>query len=282
MAGITSSFPFKPFLSQKTPKPSSLCLSSLNSTLRGFPLRNPNFLKLNCVRSASASFASQSSITARYGGYRPGPSPSRRPREKRQVEIEDDPALDVFSIRSASVRLLDAEQNMVGVVPKSEAIQMAEQAELDLVILSPDADPPVVRIMDYNKYRYEQKKKKKDQQKKSTASRMDMKELKMGYNIDSHDYSVRLKAAQKFLKDGDKVKIIVNLKGRQNEFRNIAIELIKRFQSDIGELATEESKSFSDRNMFIVLLPNKIILQKAQEQPKKKEKPAVTEVSAGV
>ncbi|RZS10498.1 hypothetical protein BHM03_00041741 [Ensete ventricosum] len=101
------------------------------------------------------------------------------------------------------------------------------------------------------------------------------------YNIDSHDYSVRLKAARKFLKDGDKVKVIVNLKGRENEFRNIAIELLQRFQSDIGELATEESKNFSDRNIFMVLMPNKVVLQKHQEQPKKKEKP-VTEVSASV
>lgn len=159
---------------------------------------------------------------------------------------------------------------------------MAEEAELDLVVLSPDADPPVLKIMDYNKYKYEQQKKKRDQQKKSLASRMDLKELKMGYNIDSHDYSVRLRAALKFLKDGDRVKVIVNLKGRQNEFKNVAIELIRRFQNDIGELATEESKNFSDRNIFIVLVPNKALQQKAQEPPKKKEKSAVTEVSAGV
>nr|DAD45334.1 TPA_asm: hypothetical protein HUJ06_003564 [Nelumbo nucifera] len=102
------------------------------------------------------------------------------------------------------------------------------------------------------------------------------------YNIDSHDYSVRLKSAQKFLRDGDKVKVIVNLKGRENAFRNIAIELIRCFQNDIGELATEESKNFSERNIFIVLVPNKALIQKIQEQPKKREKPAVTEVSAGV
>lgn len=171
---------------------------------------------------------------------------------------------------------------MVGVVSKSEAIQMAEDAELDLVVLSPDADPPVVRIMDYNKYRYELQKKKRGQQKKSAANRMDLKELKMGYNIDSHDYSVRLKAARKFLQDGDKVKIIVNLKGRENEFRNIAIELIRRFQNDVGELATEESKNFSVRNIFIVLVPNKALLQKGQESSKKTEKSAATEISAGV
>lgn len=171
---------------------------------------------------------------------------------------------------------------MVGVVSKSEAIQMAEDAQLDLVILSPDADPPVLRIMDYNKYKYEAQKKKREQQKKNAANRMDLKELKMGYNIDSHDYSVRLKAAQKFLKDGDKVKVIVNLKGRENEFRNIAIELLRRFQSEIGELATEESKSFRDRNVNIILVPNKAIPPKSQDPPKKKENAAASGISAGV
>ncbi|RDX80729.1 Translation initiation factor IF3-2, chloroplastic, partial [Mucuna pruriens] len=169
----------------------------------------------------------------------------------------------------------------VGVVSKTQARQMAQDAALDLVIVSPDADPPVVRMMDYNKYKYELQKKKKGQQKKSAVNRMDLKELKMGYNIDQHDYSVRLKAARKFLKDGDKVKILVHLKGRENEFRNIAIELIKRFQSDVGELATEETKSFRDRNIFIVMVPNKSTLQKAQERPpKKKDKSAADEVSA--
>lgn len=171
---------------------------------------------------------------------------------------------------------------MVGVVPTSEAIQIAEKAELNLVILSPDATPPVVKIMDYNKYRYEQQKKKKEQQKKSAANRMDLKELKMGYNIDQHDYSVRLKAARKFLNDGDKVKVIVNLKGRENDFRNIAIELLRRFQNEVGELATEEVKNFRDRNIFIILVPNKALQQKAQEPPKKKDKEAVNEVSASV
>uniref|UniRef100_A0A5B7BQX3 Translation initiation factor 3 C-terminal domain-containing protein n=1 Tax=Davidia involucrata TaxID=16924 RepID=A0A5B7BQX3_DAVIN len=86
------------------------------------------------------------------------------------------------------------------------------------------------------KYRYELQKKKREQQKKSAANRIDVKELKMGYNIDVHDYSVHLRAAQNFLKDGDKVKVIVNLKGHENEFRNNAIELIRRIQNDVGEV----------------------------------------------
>uniref|UniRef100_A0A5B6ZU45 Translation initiation factor IF-3 n=1 Tax=Davidia involucrata TaxID=16924 RepID=A0A5B6ZU45_DAVIN len=276
MAGQASTFLFKPLLS--TPKPQPLSISSFDSTLFGFRLCNRNFFTSNFLISAAASSSSslRGSISARYGG---GPS---RSVPGWKSNNGDDEALDISRIRSATVRLIDGQQNMVGIVSKSQALQMAEDAELDLVILSPDADPPVVRIMDYNKYRYEQQKKKREQQKKSAANRVDLKELKMGYNIDVHDYSVRLKAAQKFLKDGDKVKVIVSLKGRENEFRNNAIELIRRFQNDVGELATEEIKNFSVRNIFIVLIPNKAVAQKAQESPKKREKLLETEVSAGV
>lgn len=180
------------------------------------------------------------------------------------------------------MRLIDQKQNMVGVVSKNEAIQMAEDAELDLVILSPDANPPVVKIMNYSKYRYELQKKKRVQQKKSIANRMNLKELKMGYNIDVHDYAVRLKAANKFLKEGDKVKVIVNLKGRENQFRKNAVELLKRFQNDVGELATQETMNLQDKNMYMVLVPNKAAAQRVQVLQKEKEKEAAKEVSAGV
>ncbi|XP_076885058.1 translation initiation factor IF3-2, chloroplastic-like [Bidens hawaiensis] len=223
-------------------------------------------------------------ITCRYGG---GGNYSRQGDNRRPKQnSDDDPALDISRIKSNNVRLIDEEQNMVGVVSKSAAIQMAEDAELDLFIVSPDADPPVVRLMDYKKYKYEQQKKKKDQLKKNAAQRMDQKELKMGYNIDVHDYTVRLKAAQRFLKDGDKVKLIVSLKGRENEFKNNAIELMQRFRGDVGELAVEESKNYKDRNMTMVLVPNKAAIQK--EAPKKKEKSTgtgtgtETQVSASV
>uniref|UniRef100_M1ARZ2 Translation initiation factor IF-3 n=1 Tax=Solanum tuberosum TaxID=4113 RepID=M1ARZ2_SOLTU len=240
MAGLTTStsFTLTPICSKPlTNKP--LFLPSLNSSIFGLRFYIPQ------LRSCPSLICYSATISARYGGgggrggFRPPP------------RSEEDEALDISSIRSDKVRLIDDKQNMLGIVSKMEALQRAEDASLDLVILSPEADPPVVKIMDYN------------------------------YNIDSHDYSVRLKAAQKFLKDGDKVKIIVNLKGRENEFRNNAIELLRRFQNDVGELATEENKNFRDRNVFIVLVPNKAIVQKAPEQPKKKEKPA-TEVSASV
>ncbi|KAF5742093.1 translation initiation factor IF-3 chloroplastic-like [Tripterygium wilfordii] len=275
MAGIngTRSFPFHSLAPPTTKmKPSPLSLSPCEFRLFGPCLNNQSLCRQNSPLSLSYS-SSKSAIKSRYGGG--GPQHSKRKSNK-----EEDQALDIFSISSATVRLIDQQQNMVGIVSKNEAIQMAEDEELDLVILSPDADPPVVRIMDYSKYRYEQQKKKKEQQKK--VNRMDLKELKMGYNIDEHDYSVRLRAARKFLNDGDKVKVIVNLKGRQNEFKNVAVELLRRFQNDVGELATEESKNFTDRNMFLSLVPNKAVIQKAQEPPKKKDKSAANEVSAGV
>ncbi|XP_073317500.1 translation initiation factor IF3-2, chloroplastic-like isoform X2 [Primulina huaijiensis] len=261
MAGLSTAF-HHPYNSKPLKQPSSVHLLTVTLRLHGLN----DSVRLPSVSGANA-------ISARYGG---GGGPSRT------SQSDDEEALDLSTIRSDSVRLIDQQQKMVGVVSKAQAIQMADDAELDLVILSPDADPPVVRIMDFNKYRYEQQKKKRDQQKKSAASRMELKELKMGYNIDVHDYSVRLKAAQKFLKDGDKVKVIVNLKGRENEFRNNAIELLRRFQNDIGELGIEENKDFRERNIFIVLVPNKVVAQKSQEPPTKRENPSESEVSAGV
>ncbi|KAJ9548397.1 hypothetical protein OSB04_020940 [Centaurea solstitialis] len=229
-------------------------ISLLHSKFSTFRLQFPNLYVAGGSRR----------ITCRYGGG--ANSRQEDSRRSQKTSFDDDPALDISTIRSNTVRLIDDQQTMVGIVSKSAAIQMAEDAELDLVILSPDADPPVVKLMDYNKYKYEQQKKKREQQKKSAALRMDQKELKMGYNIDVHDYSVRLRAARKFLKDGDKVKVIVNLKGRENEFRNNAIELLHRFRDDIGELGIEESKNFKDRNMFMVLIPNKSLYELSQSR----------------
>ncbi|KAK9098154.1 hypothetical protein Syun_025199 [Stephania yunnanensis] len=310
-SGLTSTFSFKPVLYRRG---RAVCPLFLESEFSGIRVSCVNLARVDsgvCVSAASVT-----AITARMGGgrYRPTSSSSD----------DEDGALDVSSIRSPSVRLIDAEQNMVGIVPKSEAIQMADEAELDLVcplslvflsssfvklvsesdflshhmksqmveveeqwhyfpvvkgvILSPDADPPVVRIMNYSESCGCQR----AENGHFTSFGPEIGVRVNLYNIDSHDYSVRLKAAQKFLKEGDKVKVIVNLKGRENEFRNIAIALLRRFQEEIGELATEESKNFRERNVFIVLAPNKAVLQKAQDQPKKREKPASTEISASV
>lgn len=195
-------------------------------------------------------------------------------RRDRPPEQEQDPALDIERIESSTVRLLDAQKRMVGVLSVSEAVKIADENDLILAILSLDGDPPVLRLFeekDYKKHKYEQQKKKRVQQKRSVAKRMGLKELKMGYNIDIHDYSVRLRAAKKFLKAGDKVKIMVNLKGRENLYKKQAIELIRRFQTDVGELATEGGKNFAERNIYVILVPNKLAIQKEQDGVNKKD-----------
>nr|CAB3448193.1 unnamed protein product [Digitaria exilis] len=165
-------------------------------------------------------------------------------RRDRGPDPDYDPALDIERIESPTVRLLDEQKRMVGVVSVNEAVQIADDNDLILAILSLDGDPPVLRLFEERDYKY---------------------------NIDIHDYSVRLKAAKKFLKAGDKVKIIVNLKGRENLYKKEAIELLRRFQTDVGELATEESKNFAERNIYLVLVPNKIAIQKEQDGLNKKD-----------
>ncbi|KAH9621206.1 hypothetical protein KSS87_012217 [Heliosperma pusillum] len=255
--------PYTPQLNLKPPP--LLPFHSLSTSFSGSRL---------CFVAVSAAVSGRFQVSGRFAGKNP----------------DDDQPPDFSSLRSDKVRLIDEQQNMVGIVSKSEAIRRADDSQLDLVVVSPDAEPPVVRIMNYDKYRYEQQKKKREQQKKSAASRMDLKELKMGNNIDVHDYTVRLKAAQKFLKDGDKVKVIVNLKGRGNVFLEKAIQLIRKFQNDLGELAVEENNSFArrkreeitERFIYMIIVPNKNLLPKTQEAPKKKSSTAPTEVSAGV
>ncbi|KAJ0031927.1 hypothetical protein Pint_14349 [Pistacia integerrima] len=126
------------------------CFSSSESKFFGlhFHIRNPNHLFLVSI-SSSPHQHHNISITARYGGGGGRGGPRFDSRRSRRNESDDEQVFDIDGIRSATVRLIDAKQNMVGVVSKSEAIQMAEDAELDLVIVSPEADPPVVRIMDY-------------------------------------------------------------------------------------------------------------------------------------
>ncbi|KAG2662199.1 translation initiation factor IF3-4, chloroplastic-like isoform X1 [Panicum virgatum] len=271
MVGVAAGFAFAPAVSRAPYRPGAVSnASGPPSSSARFPARPwaPARLVVVARYSSSPSYESdEEEDEEALGGGGWG-------RRDRGPDPDSDPALDIERIESSTVRLLDEQKRMVGVVSVSEAVQIADDNDLILAILSLDGDPPVLRLFeerDYKKHRYEQQKKKKIQQKRSVAKRMGLKELKMGYNIDVHDYSVRLKAARKFLKAGDKVKIIVNLKGRENLYKKEAIELLRRFQNDVGELATEESKNFVERNIYVVLVPNKIAIQKEQDELNRKD-----------
>ena len=140
-------------------------------------------------------------------------------------------------IRVPNVRLV-GENVTVGVYPTSEALKMAQEQVLDLVEISPNADPPVCKIIDYNKFLYEKKRKEKEMKAKSKAS--EVKEIRFTPNTDDHDFDFKAKHAEKFLKDGDKVKAYVQFKGRAIQFRERGELLLLKFAERLNEVGVLE------------------------------------------
>ena len=176
------------------------------------------------------------------------------------------------------VRVIDEDKAPVGVMSSAEAQEIADEAGLDLVMFSPEANPPVCRIMNYSKYKYEQEKKQRETRKRAAATRIEVKELKMRYNIDSHDYMVRLKAAKKFLDGGDRVKLVCQFRGRENEFRDMGRDMFMKFVDDCNsdeDLCTlEGNPSMEGNRMVMVLGPVKEKQVKQQESNAREEKRA--------
>ncbi|RAI10819.1 MAG: translation initiation factor IF-3 [Candidatus Melainabacteria bacterium] len=158
-------------------------------------------------------------------------------------------------IRSKEVRLIDDKGTNHGIVPTSKALQMAEDADLDLVLISPNQAPPVAKILDYGKYKYELAKKAKEAKKKQHV--VEVKEVKVRYKIDVHDYEVRLKSVRKFISQGNKVKIVVMLRGREMQHSNLAFELANRFLADLANdpLQVEKKPQMEGRNVTLYLGP---------------------------
>ncbi len=159
-------------------------------------------------------------------------------------------------IRSKEVRLIDENGENHGVVPTSKALAMAEEAELDLVVVSQNQEPPVCKILNYGKYKYELEKKAKEAKKKQHT--VDVKEVKVRYKIDTHDYQVRIKNINKFISQGNKVKIVVMLRGREMQHSNLAFDLANKFMEDlVGDTITVEKKpQLEGRNVTLFLAPN--------------------------
>lgn len=158
-------------------------------------------------------------------------------------------------IRSKEVRLIDDKGTNHGIVSTSKALQMAEDADLDLVLISPNQAPPVAKILDYGKYKYELAKKAKEAKKKQHV--VEVKEVKVRYKIDVHDYEVRLKSVRKFISQGNKVKIVVMLRGREMQHSNLAFELANRFLADLANdpLQVEKKPQMEGRNVTLYLGP---------------------------
>ena len=157
-------------------------------------------------------------------------------------------------IGSPQVRLIDAEGENRGVVSKVDAMELAADSGLDLVEISPHADPPVCKILDYGKYKYEAQKRKNEARKKQKV--IEVKEIKMRPNIDVHDYDVKMRSIQKFLGEGDKVKVTMRFRGREMAHQELGMKVLERVRNDLGEAAkVEQLPKMEGRQMIMVMAP---------------------------
>ena len=157
-------------------------------------------------------------------------------------------------IRGKEVRLISSEQEQLGIVPVRDALRMAQEQELDLVEIAPNAKPPVCRIMDFGKYKYEQSKREKEARKKQKI--ISVKEVKVRPNIEDHDLDVKTKNALKFLTEGDKVKVTLMFRGREMAHAELGKQLLKRVAEATEEVATvERQPKVEGRNMIMILAP---------------------------
>lgn len=157
-------------------------------------------------------------------------------------------------IRAKEVRLVGAEGEQIGITPIREALQMAADLNLDLVNVAPQAKPPVCRIMDYGKFRYEQQKKEKEARKNQKI--VDIKEVWFRSNIEEHDYQTKLRNVVKFLKDGDKVKCSVRFRGREIAHADIGQKILERVKVEVAEISNiERQPKLEGRSMIMILAP---------------------------
>jgi len=187
-----------------------------------------------------------------------------RPRFDRRAPVRELPNINE-RIKYPQLRVVDSDGKQLGVIDRLKALEIASNRELDLVLVSEKANPPVCRIMDYGKYKFEQEKKAKEARKKSHQT--EVKEVKMRYKIDKHDYDVRIGQATKFLKSGDKVKCTVIFRGREIQHSNLAETLLLKMANDLEEQSEVQQKPKREgRNMIMFLSPRKTPLIKKEDE----------------
>ena len=182
----------------------------------------------------------------------PSSFPPRRERDPNEPRVDRD-------IRVDRVRLINENGDMMGVVTTRDALRSAEEAGLNLVEISPNADPPVCKILDYGKYKYELQKKAAEARKKQKT--VEVKEIQIRPMIGDHDYEVKLKNARRFLEDGNKVKVVLKYRGRDMAHTKIGFDLLNKMIEDIGELGkVEAAPKMEGRQVMMVIGPgNKVV-----------------------
>ncbi len=170
-----------------------------------------------------------------------------------QLPPRDGPRVNE-EIRVPQVRLIDQDGEMLGVMTARDALMRAYDAGLDLLEISPNAVPPVVKILDYGKYKYEQQKKANEARKKQKV--VEIKEVKVRPNIDDHDYDVKMRAMKSFIGEGDKVKVTLRFRGREMAHQDLGIKVLERIRQELGEtIKVEQMPRLENRQMIMVLAP---------------------------
>jgi len=172
----------------------------------------------------------------------------RRPDARRELPLLNE------RIRDREVRLIGDDGAQLGIVPTREALGIAKEKGLDLFVVQPDATPPVAKIMDYGRFKFEQEKKSRETKRKHHI--VDVKEIKMRYKIEEHDYQVKLKNAQKFLNDGDKIKVLTILRGREMQHKDMAMQLMTKFAVELKELGMmDREPKMEGKSVIMILSP---------------------------
>ena len=161
-------------------------------------------------------------------------------------------------IRAKEVMVIGPNGEQLGVKPINDALTLANFAGFDLVLMNPNGNPPVCKIMDYNKFKYENKKRAKENIKKQKESNLEMKEYRLSVNIDIHDFNTRVVNAKKYLEKGHKIKASIRFKGREMAHVDLGVDVLMRFAKSLEDVAAIEQKPNLDgRFMTMILMPNK-------------------------
>jgi translation initiation factor IF-3 len=155
-------------------------------------------------------------------------------------------------IRVREVQLIDADGNNRGATPTHEAIALAKEAGLDLVEISPNNNPPVVKILDYGKYKYQAQKKAAEARKKQKT--VEVKEIKLRPGIDKHDYDVKVRSMQRFFEEGDKVKVTLRFRGREMAHQELGYKLLNRIKEDMAAVAKVEAEPMSEGRQIVMIM----------------------------
>ena len=182
-----------------------------------------------------------------------GDTTIRRPHRAPAPVLKQGPRTN-RDIRVPRVQLVDGEGTNRGIISIDEAIQLAEDAGLDLVEVAPNSDPPVCKILDYGRFKFQTQKKAAEARKKQKT--FEVKEIKMRPNIDTHDYDVKMRAVRKFLEEGDKVKVTLRFRGREMAHQDLGAKVLQRVREELGEeVKIEQPPRMEGRQMVMVMSP---------------------------